>query len=101
MTKVFLLLTLLATSALAKAQQIGTVTKWQTETFSQSAHIIRNHVVYFVDFAGKHYRIARNRREEKPELQTGDQVQVRFAKGFCFVAKQSGKEEKYQILGVE
>ncbi len=87
--------------ALAQCQQTATITKWEVETYSQSDHVTRNHVVYFMDMDGKHYKIARKQREEKPEFQVGDKLQVRFEKNICCVTRASGKENKYEVLGVE
>jgi hypothetical protein len=86
---------------LVYCQQTATITKWEVETYSQSAHITRNHVVYFVDVAGKHYKIARKQREEKPDFQVGDKLQIRFEKDMCYLTKANGKEAKYEVLGVE
>ncbi len=101
MKKTILLFVLLVFPQFAEGQQIGTITKWQMETFSQSADITRNHVVYFLDFDGKHYKIARKRREEKPTFQPGDHLQIRVEKGFCYATGRTKKEEKYEILSVE
>lgn len=96
-----LLIVVLVFPALAQCQQTATITKWETETYSQSAHITRNHVVYFVDVDGKHYKIARKQREDKPDFQVGDKLQVRFEKNTCHVTKANGKQAKYEVLGVE
>lgn len=101
MPLILLLVVLLVFPVLAQCQQTATVTKWEVETYSQSAHITRNHVVYFVDMDGKHYKIARKQREEKPEFQVGDKLQVRFDKDICYITKANGKEAKYEVLGVE
>jgi hypothetical protein len=69
------------------------------EEYSQSTHINRNHVVYFVDVDGKHYKISRYSREDKPEFHVGDRLLFRFEKGNCYVTKTNGKEAKYEILG--
>ena len=71
------------------------------ETYSQSAHVTRNHVVYFVDVDGKHYKIARKQREDKPDFRVGDRLPVHFEKGTCYITKANGKEAKYEVLGVE
>lgn len=96
-----LLLVVLVFPALAQCQQTATITKWEMETYSQSAHIARNHVVYFVDVDGKQYKIARKQREDKPDFQVGDRLQVRFEKNTCHVTKANGKGAKYEVLGVE
>jgi hypothetical protein len=101
MKKMILMFALIASLVVGQEQPTATVVKWEMESFSQSADIIRNHVVYFLDLNGKHYKIARKRREEKPAFQSGDHIQVRFENGFCYIVGSNGKGEKYQILGVE
>jgi len=101
MTRILLFVVLAAAPLMAQGLQTGIITKWDTETFSQSAHITRDHVVYFVDADGKHYKIARYSREDKPEFHVGDRLSLRFEKNNCYVVKPNGKESKYEILGQE
>jgi len=96
-----LLLVVLVFPVLAPCQQTATITKWEMETYSQSAHITRNHVVYFIDVDGKRYKIARKLREDKPDFQVGDKLQVRIEKDACYVTKANRKEARYEVLGVE
>jgi hypothetical protein len=95
------LLVVLVFPLLAECQKTATITKWEMETYSQSAHITRNHVVYFVDVDGKHYKIARKQREDKPDFRVGDKLRLRFEEDTCYVTKASGEEAKYEVLGVE
>jgi hypothetical protein len=95
------LLVVLAFPVLAQCQKMATITKWEMETYSQSAHITRKHVVYFVDVDGKHYKIARKQREDKPDFLVGDKLQLRFEKDTCYVTMANGKEAKYEVLGVD
>lgn len=85
--------------ALTQSYQTGTVLKWETKPYSQSAHIIRNHVVYSIRVGEARYEIAR--RSDKVEMNAGQKIDCRTEEGFMFVRNVKGKETKYQIIGSE
>jgi hypothetical protein len=84
---------------LAQSYQIGTIVKWEIKAYSQSAHIIRDHVVYVVRIGDIRYEIAR--RSKNVEMNTGQQIDCRVDKGSMFVRNVKGKETKYDIVGTE
>jgi len=86
-------------SALAQNYDTCTVLKWETKTYSQSAHITRNHPVYSVRVGETIYQIGR--RSTDVEMSTGQQIKCRIDKDHMLVVNQKGKETKYDILGSE
>ena len=67
---------LLASMLFAQAFETGTVVAWEMKTYSQSAHIIRNQVVYSVRVGDTLYQIAR--QSEDLELSKGQEIQHRI-----------------------
>lgn len=72
------------------------VVKWETQAYSQSAHITRNHIVYTVRIDGKTYQIAR--RRDKIDLPMGV-VDCRVDKDRV-VVQNGQKTVKYDIIGL-
>lgn len=85
--------------ALAQSYQTGTVLKWEMKPYSQSAHIIRDHVVYSIRVGGNRYEIAR--RSKDVEMTNGQQVECRIRESTIYVRNAKGKEIKYEIVGTE
>ena len=79
--------------------ETGNVLKWETHTYSQSAHIIRDHPGDWIRIGNITYQIARRSREV--EMQSGQLVECRVDKGHVFVRTAKGRETKYDILGME
>jgi hypothetical protein len=77
----------------------STVLKWESKPYSQSAHIIRNHIVYSVQIGDTVLQIAR--RSDKQEMATGEHIRCRIDGGHAFVSNAEGKETKYDIVGSE
>lgn len=77
----------------------GTVMKWENKTYSQSAEITRNHIVYTVKVGDVTYQIAR--RSDKVEFTKGQTVECRLEKNHMFVTNEKGKGEKFDIVGTE
>jgi hypothetical protein len=73
------------------------VLRWETQTYSQSAHITRNHPVYSVQIGSTIYQIAR--RSTEVEMNSGAQIQCRVVGGYMLVVNGKGKETKYDIVG--
>ena len=90
---------LLTSAVQAQTREDGTVLKWEKKTYSQSAHIIRNHTVYTVRVGDHTYQIAR--RSDKVEMSVGQQLECRVEKDHFFVVNEKGKETKYDIMGTE
>jgi hypothetical protein len=90
---------LFASIALAQGAEYGTVLKWESKPYSQSAHIIRDHIVYWVQVGDASLQIAR--RSDKAEMVVGERVQCRIDKSHIFVVNEKGKETKYDIVGSE
>lgn len=90
---------LLASVGFAQGAQAGMVLRWEMKPYSQSAHIIRDHVVYSVRVGSSILQIAR--RSKDVELATGQAIQCRIEKGRVFVMNAKGKETQYEILGSE
>jgi hypothetical protein len=90
---------LLALVDFAQGAQTGTVLKWESKSYSQSAHIIRDHIVYWVQVGDASLQIAR--RSDKAEMAVGQHVQCRIEKDHVFVVNEKGKETKYDIVGSE
>jgi hypothetical protein len=88
-------------TALSAAQtyESGSVLKWEMKSYSQSANIIRNHVVYTVKVGDATYQIAK--RSDKVELSVGQRLECRVDKSHFFVLNAKGKETKYDIEGTE
>jgi hypothetical protein len=89
----------MVSTALAQIVESGTVLKWESKSYSQSAHIIRNHIVYLVQVGDFNLQIAR--RSDKVEMATGQHIQCRIEKDHIFVRDEKGKETKYDIVGSE
>ncbi len=87
----------LVPTAWTQTYEIGSVLKWETKTYSQSANITRNHPVYSVRVGDVVYQIAR--RSTQVEMNAGQQIQCRVANGQMFVVNEKGKETKYDIVG--
>lgn len=98
-TAIGILLLLLASSAWAQTYETGSVIKWETKTYSQSAHITRNHIVYSVRVGDATYKIAR--RSDKVEFDLNQEIKCRVEKGQMLVVNEKGKETKYDIVGSE
>ena len=81
----------------AQTYETGGVLKWETQTYSQSAHITRNHPVYTVRVGDTNYQIAR--RSTEVEMKSGQQIQCRIENGYMLVVNGKGKETKYDIIG--
>jgi hypothetical protein len=77
----------------------GTVVKWESKPYSQSAHIIRNHIVYSVQIGDTVLQIAR--RSDKQEMATGEHIKCRVDSGRVYVVNEKGRETKYDIVGSE
>jgi hypothetical protein len=99
--KTALAVPLLLYTSIASAQpdQACKILSWQSQPYSQSAHIIRNHVVYSVQIDNLIYKIAR--RSDKTEMSIGQQVQCRLENGKMLVLNEKGKEIKYDLVGSE
>lgn len=89
---------LLAFPVLGQSYEAGTVLGWETATYSQSAHIARNEVVYRVRVGGATYKITRER--ESVELTAG-QVRCRVKSKSLYILRENGKEKKFEIVAVE
>lgn len=101
MTKALIgLLFLLLTSVIwAQTYDTGNVLKWESKPYSQSAHIIRNHIVYSVQVGHSILQIAR--RSVKTEMTVGQQIKCRLDRGHIFVLNEKGKETEFDIIGSE
>lgn len=95
----WLLFPLFTLAMWAQTYETGNVLKWETKTYSQSAHTIRNHPVYSVQVGAVVYQIAR--RSTQVEMNTGQQIKCRVEKGEMLVVNAKGKETKYDIVGSE
>lgn len=87
---------LFAGAAQAQETKTATVAKYETRSYSQSAHIIRDRVVYTLDVDQRRYEITRDR--DKPEFQPGEVLQVRLDNRKCYVVK-NGKQTKFEVIG--
>ena len=88
---------LFAIAVSAQSFQAGTVVKWEMKPYSQSAHIIRDHVVYSIRVGDTTYQIAR--RSKDVEMSTGQHIDCRLEKHSVIVRNDKGKEIKYEIVG--
>lgn len=86
-------------SVSAQTLESGRVLKWESRPYSQSAHITRNQIVYWVRVDRTTYQISR--RHDKAEMVVGEQFKCRIEKAHFFVINEKGKETKYDIVGVE
>jgi len=93
------LLSLSGTSHPQQAYQTGKILKWDTEPYSQSAHIVRNGVVYYIQIDKTTYQVTRRTTKPDTNLVAGQQVQCRVEKDSLFIPGDRGKEQKYKILG--
>lgn len=82
-----------------QAYQTGKILKWDTEPYSQSAHIVRNGVVYYIQVDKTVYQVTRRTTKPDTNLVAGQQVQSRVDKDSMFILADRGKEQKYKILG--
>ena len=89
----------IALTVFAQSYQPGTVVKWEMKPYSQSAHIIRDQVVYTIRVGDATYQIAR--RSKDVEMNPGQQIDCRVDKGLVIVRNAKGKEIKYAIVGSE
>jgi hypothetical protein len=99
MRQALTLLLLLAASAASVLGEPGVVVKYETQSYSQSAHIIRDHIVYTIRLGEVTYQIAR--RSNKAEMTVGQQIECRIDKGYLFVVNNKGKETKYDIVAAQ
>jgi len=90
---------MVGTLALSQSYETCTVLKWETKTYSQSAHITRNHPVYWVSVGTITYEIGR--RTTAIEMQAGQQIKCRVENGHMLVVNEKGKETKYDLVGSE
>jgi hypothetical protein len=90
---------LFAVTVAAQSYQTATILKWKMEPYSQSAHIIRNHIVYSIRIGESTYQIAR--RSKDVEMNSGQQVDCRMEKNSVLIRNPKGKEIKYEIIGSE
>jgi hypothetical protein len=94
------LLSLGGTSCPQQTYQTGKILKWDTEPYSQSAHIMRNGVVYHIQVDKTVYQVTRRTTKPDTNLVAGQQVQCRVEKDSMFIPEgDRGKEQKYKILG--
>jgi len=77
----------------------GTVVKWKSESYSQSAHIIRNQIVYTIKIGDIVYQVTRH--NDKVEFTNGQTVECRPDKNRMFITNDKGKEVKFEIVGEE
>jgi hypothetical protein len=90
---------LFAFVASAQSYDSGSVLKWEHKTYSQSAHITRNQVVYTIRVGNVTYQVAR--RSDKAEMSVGQSLKCRVEKDRLSVLDGKGKETKYDIVGTE
>ena len=85
----------------AQSYETGNVVKWETRTYSQSAHITRNHPVYWIRIGNATYQIASRSREV--EMQEVQWVGCRVEKVHVFVRnmKGGGKEIRHSRSGID
>ena len=75
-----LLFLLFAFQALAQTYETASMLKWETKTYSQSAHITRNHIVYTVRMAGLRFHDLRHHAiTELAESQASDSTVMAIA----------------------
>lgn len=94
----FLLALVLAIPTFGQAYEQGSVLGWETSTYSQSAHIVRNEIVYRIRVGDSVYKITRSR--ERVELARG-QVRCRVESKILCIVENNGKEKKFEIVAVE
>jgi hypothetical protein len=93
------LLTLSGTAHPQQAYQTGKILKWDTEPYSQSAHIVRNGVVYYIQVGTTIYQVTRRTTKPDTNLVAGQQLKCRVDKDSMLIPDDRGKEVKYKILG--
>ncbi len=87
-------------TAIVRKYESGSVVKWETKAFAQTAvHPAGNRVVYSIKVGGVIYQVAR--RNAKVEMTTGEKIQCRVEKDKLVVRHDKGKETKYDIVGSE
>lgn len=99
MKNLWLAVLLFAAVSFAQSYQSGTVLKWEMKPYSQSAHIIRDHVVYSIRIGTAQYEVAR--RSKNVEMTAGQKVECRLEKSAIYLRNTKGKEIKYEIVGNE
>ena len=82
-----------------QSYQQGKILKWDTEPYSQNAHILRNGVVYYVQIDRTVYQITRRTTKPDTNLVAGQGVRCRVEKDRMFISAENGKETKYAIIG--
>jgi hypothetical protein len=95
----FVLLSLTGTAHPQQTYQTGKIIKWDTEPYSQSAHIVRNGVVYYIQVGTTIYQVTRHTTKPDTNLVAGHQLKCRVDKDSMFIPDDRGKEVKYRILG--
>ncbi len=99
---ILFLLALLSLGGASEPQQTyrtGKILKWDTEPYSQSAHIVRNGVVYYIQVDKTVYQVTHRTTKPDTNLVVGQQVQCRVERDSLFIPGDRGKEQKYKILG--
>jgi hypothetical protein len=99
MKQALTLLLLVAATAASALAEPGVVVKYETQSYSQSAHIIRDQIVYTVHISGNTYQVTRHNK--KIEFAIGQQIECRIDKSHLFVMTDKGKETKYDIVGAQ
>jgi hypothetical protein len=92
-------LSLTVTTHPQQANQAGKILKWDTEPYSQSAHIVRNGVIYYIQIGKTIYKVTRRTTRPDTNLVTGQLVRCRVDKDSMFISGDRGKDQKYKILG--
>jgi hypothetical protein len=91
---------LFVVTALAQSFESGSVVKWETRAYAQTAvHPAGNRVVYSIKVRDVTYQVAR--RSAKVEMTMGEKIQCRVEKDKFVVRDDKGKETKYDIVGTE
>ena len=90
----FLLLT--AASGFAQSYRTCDVTMWANETYSPTANVTRNHIVYFVRVGKADYQIARP--GSTVEMNSGERINCRINNGYMFIRDNKGQVKKAEIV---
>lgn len=91
----------------AALAETGKIVKVGSETYSQSAHIVRNRAVYWLQSGSHTFKIARRQDRGRVVLRVGESVQFRAEPtngkrgviGHIFIPTTDGKEVKYDLIG--
>ena len=94
-----ILLSLSGNSYPQQSYQTGKILKWDTEPYSQSAHIVRNGVVCYIQVSRTVYQVTCRTTKLDTNLVVGEQVQCRVERDSLFIPVDRGKEQQYKILG--